>query len=61
MIKCIGKFSPSWLQNRKQNLIISSNKKVIAILMKVPLTFFESKFFDLLEKAVAPSTQFVYL
>ena len=31
MFECIEKLGPSWLQNRKQNLIISSNKKVIAI------------------------------
>ena len=31
MIECYEKFGPSWLQNRKQNLIISSSKKVIAI------------------------------
>ena len=31
MFECIEKFDPSWLQNRKQNLINSSNKKVLAI------------------------------
>ena len=31
MLERIEKFGPSWLHNRKQNLIIPSNKKVIAI------------------------------
>ena len=56
MCECIAKFGPSWLQNRKQNLIILSNKKVIAIQTEVPLKFFESKVFDLLEKVTEKMT-----
>ena len=61
MFECIAKFGPSWFQNRKQNLIISSNKKVIAIQTKVPLKFFVSKVFDLLEKVTEKMTQFLLL